>query len=404
MKRLIFVIGLLCSQLSFAADALRLQIGNPDPFIAWAITTASSAGVNTTPVLTNANDAVAQCQVAEKADTITHIGYHQGTTVGAGAAYTVSLEGTVTGGAPNTTITRIGGVTVTTFNPTGSGGANDNTWQWISLGANTYTLTQGQEYCIVIRRTGANDGTTMIVNSFINVAGHPGYPVAHTAAANVWARAGAATIGLLGVKSATEVYGRPWTGSVFSANYPTGQLTESGSVFTLPTTLCSTAKVKGIKASFRSPGTSATDTWVATLYSAPTTAPVRLSQSTPLITDRFYSNAGILRELEMFFTTSPTITCGVQYGAALATTSINQTGMYYTDVATASDWNAWSFKQNAAFMTRVLDNTGNNNYAGIVAGTVATSQVFTTTATRRMYMDLILEDLTPPSGSIGGVF
>lgn len=404
MKRLIFVIGLLCSQLSFAADAIRIQVGNPDPLVAWGMVAANISSFNTTPVLTNANDAVAQCQVAEKADTITHIGYHQGTTVGAGAAYTVSLESTVTGGAPNTTITRIGGVTVTTFNPTGSGGANDNTWQWISLGANTYTLTQGQEYCIVIRRTGANDGTTMIVNSVLNASGHPGYPISLTAAANVWSKAGASTIGILGLKSATEVYGRPWTGSTFTTNFPTGGLVESGSVFTLPSNLCATAKVKGLKAVIRGPSTSATDTLVATLYSAPTTAPTRISQSIQITADRFYSSAGTFRELEVFFTSSPTITCGVQYGAALATTQSNQTGMYYTDVATASDWNAWGFKQNTAAMNRTLDNTGNNNYAGIVAGTVATSQVFTTTATRRMYMDLILEDLTPPSGSIGGVF
>jgi hypothetical protein len=267
---------------------------------------------------------------ATMADTITHIGYRQGTTTGTPAAnsYTVTLQTLTTGGLPSGT--NVGSTTSTTFTPSS---ANDATWVWVSLGANTYSLTQGQEFAIVLQRTAATDASNKITaNPGPTGFGRRAWPSCITAAAGVWSKT-TGTLPMMGMKSASNVYGRPWSLMLLGAANPSfGSTTESGMAFTVPTNYCSTYKLRGIRGLISTPTTSATNDFVVTLYSSPASSPARVDQSIAMITDRFVAFNQNYLDFTTYFTSSTALTAGTQYAIGLATTTGSDANIFGMEV------------------------------------------------------------------------
>lgn len=379
------------------ASALLSAWGLPHPDFA-SIFAVSGAALRSDDLGTQYNG-IGMSWMPIMADTITDIGFHQGTTTGtpAGGSYSVAIFPLTTGGLINSGATfgnaPSGGVTITTFTPSN---ANDNKWVWVSLGANTYSVTQAAEYGIAVWRNAATDASNKITaNVGLQSWSVMGLPVAQVCAAGTWSKPATSIFSMMGLRSASAVYGYPFTGvTPFNANTTVGSTTEAGFTFTVPTNFCSTYKIRGVRGLYRSPGTSATNTFQANLYSSPTSSPAQIAKSTLIITDRFERTVGGVIWADMYLTSSPVLTAGVKYCLAFSTTNANDFGSYTLNAASAGDFDAWSYQENISYASRTA-----SSFANIDAGTATGN--FSETTTSRPWAQLLLEDLTAPSG--GGV-
>jgi len=343
---------------------------------------------------------IAMTWTATMGDTITDIGFHQGTTTGTPAvgSYSIALFPLTTGGLPNTGATfasaALNSVTVTTFTPSSG---NDNTWVWVSLAGNTYTLTQGQEYAIVLWRNAATDASNKItVNPSMNNFYNQGIAASVTCAAGTWSKQTAAHQPTMGVRSSGSAYGFPYTTTAAATVNNFGSTTESGVIFTIPSSFGSTYVLRGIRGLFKTPTSSATNTFQANLYSSPTSSPVQLAKSVLVKNDRFQRN-NTFTEVDLYFTSPSTLTCGTQYGIGFSTTSATDGGIYTLNQVAQSDFLAWNGQMQTQFATRTA-----SSFANIDAGTATGN--FSGTTTLRPWLDLILDDLTPPAGAAGMLF
>lgn len=378
--------------------ALNSTWGGPDFWLAAAVCGTNSQTLTSKDLGTQYNG-IAMTWCATQADTITDIGFHQSSmtgTPGAGS-YSVALFPLTTGGLPNTGATfanaTLGSVTVTTFTPA----AGSSAWKWVNLGANTYTVTAGQEFAIVVWRNAATDAGNKITADSSLSGFLVGMPVSVTCTAGTWAKTSIADPPFMGMKSASNVYGRPFTGTapyvLDSAAF--GGTTETGMIFTIPTNFGSTVGVKGLRALIRTPDTSATSTLQANLYSSPTSSPVQLAKTALVVNDRYARN-GTLVLLEMTFTTVATLTTGVQYGLGFSTnTSADNATIYNMTQVTQADFDAWSYRRQTQYATRTA-----SSFAAINSGTATGN--FSGTTTLRPAIELILDDITAPSGGGGG--
>ncbi len=352
----------------------------------------NGATVGSTALTTQYNG-IGMTWQAAMADTITAIGYHQGTTtLTPGASYKAALFPLTTGGLPNTGATfanaALGSVTPTPFTPSSG---NDNKWVWVDVSANPFTVTQGQEFAIVVWKDLLDATNSITVNGFIGTGFVvPALPAAVTCAAGTWTKPALTDWPVMAVKSSSAIYGRPWSTNAFNTNVAIGSTTEGGMVFTVPTNYCSTFVVRGIRANIKTPASSATNTFQANLYSSPLATPVQIAKSALVVNDRFEKfSADAL--LELYFTTNPlpVLTAGTQYGIGLSTTSASDGGNFVLSQVSQSDFNAWAYQQSTIFAARTA-----SSFAGIDAGTATGN--FATTVTQRPFMELLLDDLTAP--------
>lgn len=323
-------------------------------------------------------------------DTITHVGYRQGTTTGtpAGSSYTIGVQSLDTSGNPDGTYLGGGSPMSAAFTPSN---ATDNSWVWIAL-ANSGALTRGAAYALVVERTAATDASNCIGvgSAWARLTTRPSFPYSLTHNGTSWTK-NTASNPTMGCKSGTLPYGWPFKNLYAAAAY--GSTTELGMTFTVPTNFCSTYKVLGLRFTATSPGTAGT--WLASLYSAPVSGSIALIDTTTAMDTDFIASAGASdRSFELYFNTAtlPTLTAGTKYAVGLSTTGASSMALVYIEVQTASDFDAWPYQQATAYCARTLtsyppsgDDTNN----------------FTETTTRRPYIELILDDLTAPSGGGG---
>lgn len=373
------------------ATALLTGWGAPAPYLIGTLAAGQIATLGSTNLTVQYNG-IGMVWAATMTDTITDIGYHQGTTtLTPGANYRVALFPVTTGGLPNTGATfanaTLGSVTATTFTPAA---ANDNKWVWINLGANTFSVTQGQEFAIVIWKNDVDVTDSISVNGSLSNFMLAGLPVFTNCAAGTWSKTTTGDYPLLGMKSASNTYGRPFSTSSFLTSNLLGGTTESGMVFTMPTNFCSTYVVRGVRALIRTPGTHASNTYQANLYSSPTSSPVQIAKSALVIFDRFGASSKNFSFLELYFTSGSTLTAGTQYGIGLSGTTASDSGIYSLDQVAQADFNAWEGQQSTIFASRTA-----STFAGINTGTATGN--FATTVTKRAMMELILDDLTAPA-------
>ena len=368
------------------ADALNLGVGLPLPIGAHGQTTTY-----TTFNLDNQNDGVAMVVHCPDAATITHVGFRQGTSGGTGAAassWTVSLQSLGTTGLPSGTPL---GSTSTTYSPSTG---NDGLWVWVAL-SSSYSAARDEEFAIVIQRnTSIADDTTNFgqvgyANNWITV--RAGNPYALTkAAAGAWTKAG--TVGpMLGYKSSSKAYGYPAT-AIFLAE-SAGATTEKGMYFTVPSNWWSTYKLKGVRAYMAGPVTSGANTGTCNLYGDLTgTNPTILASSNASDQDNVAGSGQRVRE--WYFTgTAPTLNAGTEYGIGFSCGTASDIGLAVIDMATNTDRTAYSMGEQMGMISRTLASAYPPD---------ASDGAFTRTDTKRPWVELILEDITAPSGGGGG--
>lgn len=375
-------------------SAALLRFGSPAPEMESIFSVAGAQTLGSVDLGTQFNG-LAMTWISTITDTITAIGYHQGTTTGTPAANNLScaLFPLTTGGLPNTGATfanaALGSVTPTPYQPLA---ANDNTWVWITL-ANSFSVTEGQEYGIVLWNSLGTDALNKItVNGDLTAYGIQGLPAFVSCAAGVWSKPATNNLAMMGLQSSTAAYGAPFTTSSVFTNNTFGATVESGFSFTLPTNFCSTYKLRGVHGLFTMPATSATNTVQMNLYSSPGSSPVQLAKSNLIVTDR--SQRFGIALCSFNFTSEPVLTAGTKYAIGFSTTTAAAGGAFSLAVATASDFSAWAGQQNFAFSTRTV-----NAFANIDGGTATGN--FADTATKRTWIDLIFSDLTAPTGGGG---
>ncbi len=339
------------------------------------------------------NDGVALVMTAQGSDTITDVGFRQGVTTGTPAAgsYTAEVQTVGTTGNPSGSLAWVGGTA--TFTPAA---ANDGKWIWVTLGTSG-SVTQGDQIALVVFRNAATDAANKITATYGwndgGTAPRFGMPTPLSAAAGVWTKR-ATFIPVMGMKSGTTCYGYPINslGSITSNAF--GSTTEAGMLFTVPSNFCSTYKVAGIRALILTP--SAAKTFVASLYAingsrVPQSPPTQATGS--IDSDDFSAASSGVRLVELYFTALVSLTAGTQYAIGLATTTASDSSLYSSTVQTASDWDAWPGQQQTSYTSRTV--------AAYPPAADATAFAAGTT-TQRPMIELILADLTAPTGGAGG--
>lgn len=316
------------------------------------------------------------CSNPNHNDTITHVGYRQGTTTGTPAAnsYTIGLYTVDGSGLPTATDLGGGSPTAKSFTPAA---ANDSTFQWVQL-TNSIPIARGTVFAIVMQNaadTSVNytqmsydqsNGATM--NSL-----SAGFPYALTYASPTWTKSSSAFRSpVFGYKSSSYVYG--WTAQ--SGTSPRSTSTSGQRVaakFTLPSTWGTSFKVVGFRVWGRL-GAAASAVKIG-LWDATTTL-----QSIASFDSDHVRSAASSTAHEFYFqdTTLATLTFGTTYYIGLESISSSTVGLTTMDFASAND-------------LLCLPNGGNACYS-LYTGS------WGDTTTSIPMLTLILDDITPPSG------
>jgi len=368
------------------ADAFLLPVGSP-----WPIGAHAQSTNYTTSNLSTQNDGAGMiCRMPEAA-TITHIGYRQGTTTGTPAAgsYTATVMGMTGAGIIDGTDKGGGSPTAATFTPAA---ANDNTWQWVAL-TNSYAAAADETLALVIQRTAATDASNFMQISYAEVwrGQRSGLPYVNTkAGAGAWSRA-ATVMPVFGCKSASKSYFYPQKNIYLAETL--GSTTEKGMYFTIPAGWWSTAVLLGVRLYGQigpgaGTGGASANTFRCNFYTGITGATPTIAASANAVDVDEQAGATANRTREYFFTTAPTITAGTEYCVAFSTNTASDITMPVLEVSTNTDFTAWPMANQFGMVNRTISAYPPTGSDG----------AFTKTDTKRPWAELILSDITAPSG------
>lgn len=385
----LLLFAFLCSR---AGDVQRLRIGAPSnlPSSTPAFTLFTIDGAKKIAVIFQASDS----------DAVTALMFRYGARTGTPVQHKISLQGvlqTSNTGTPDGTVLAAGAFTPpadTSWNglvqaiPVTNNGAGGS--------ISSYTLTRGSYYSIVIEPCpdstapcsgaatpdGSNNSsfTTVLTNIMARVAP----PYAATFASAAWSKINDAPV--WGYRTAALTRGYP-VQSLTLTSISSGS--ESAVSFTLPSTLCSTAKIVGVRATIETPNASKVVN--LHLYSGTT-----ILQSAALDSDVNKFNASVWSWGDFYFTDASLtpITCGSTYRIGFAPQdSSNIFALATMDVPTAGDRTAFPGGTLFAFSSRTS--------CGSPCDATSTAWAADTT-TSRPIVELILDDLTPPAGGGSG--
>ncbi len=337
-----------------------------------------------TPAFTNMtcdanNDGMAFGFQARDTNAITHVGFRYGLRAVTPPTYKVTIEGLTTGSMPDGTDVGGGSPTATNFTPPADT-TWDGTWQWIAL-TNSFTPTLGQRLCVTIRySTGTVDGTnySTFTRALASVeAGtvklHPG---SYTLTAGTWASAGGLAIGA--VRTASTRYGVP-AETVYATRTASTVGHRQAMRFSVPAAMGDTFKVRGVRFT-GSMASAAAKAPILGIWSAST------AMNTLTIDSDDVGGSSSARTTEYYFDDAATLTCGTVYYAGLEVADAVNGGVsiHGIDLDSADDGDAYP----GGASDWVL-----SNYNG---------SAWTDAPTVRPFMELILDDITEPSGGGGG--
>ncbi len=353
------------------ADALRLSLGLP-----FSSQGAGAGTLITTPM--NASTvSIAWAFQAETANAITWGGFRRNASAGTPPTYRLSLQGADASGNPDGTI-KASGNCFATF----TGGSLVTGFNRINMGA-SYTPTRGEKLCWVLEySSGTIDGSNNITvsTSSLSNAGRSGkFPAISTGASGVYTRVNAAPLFGYGTSTSTEVYGWP-LGNAATQTINSGATAEAGMRFSLPSGWGSTYKVAGVRFSMGT--TIVAKTITAKLYTGGGASDTTVLQDVDLDTDLYITTAG-WQEWWFDETTLSALNFGDTYRVAISTPDASNQIINGMTVTSADDMNAFQLGANFYLTTR----SGGN---------------WTDTTTTRLFGELILADITKPSGGGGG--
>lgn len=367
-------------------SALNARWGSPYPFTGTAVLTYTDTTLS-------AQDSkvgfILPFSCSGTSETLTHVGFRYGAFTGTPASnsYKASIQGVDASGNPDGTVLGGGSPASLTYTPAG---ADANGWIWKTL-ANGISVNRGTRIAGVIERVAATDGSNCLAVSSAHgrIINRSGISYGLTYSGGSWTKTtGTGNHHCMAVKSASGVYGFP-ADELYSV-LSLGSTTERGLFFTMPTNFCSTYKVKAIRILGTTPS-GGSGTHQATLYSSPVTGSIAILNDSGTIDNDSLSVGGSQdREMLFVFTgTLATLNAGTEYGIGLATTTGSDMGIVCIDVESVGDLDAYPYGQQLGYMTRTLTDyppSGND------------SNNFTKTTTRRPVAELILDDITAPSG------
>lgn len=353
-----------------------------------------NSGNAATTTLGTQNRAVAGCQIISKAITISHAGFVISSKTGTPAnnSYEIELQTTGTDGLPSGTDLGGGSPTAVTFTPTATGSL------WVAL-TNSYAATAGEMVCVVVTRVAATDASNKIESVYRSGdegqgGSALGYPLVFDGAAWIKNNGSGSRGGFLpfAVKNSDASL---VVGQIFNT-FPTtniGGTVESGMSWTMPSHMCSTYKVKGVRWNGKTP-TTGTDLFGVRLYTTPLGTPVAVqsfnASPSTFDVDNVLVGATANLMLTVYFPgTLATLSCGTKYGIAISTTTAASMNIQGLAQAAVADFNGWPYKQRTALISRTVA-----SYPP--AGDTTT---FTETTTTRPLMELILDEITPAGGS-----
>jgi hypothetical protein len=291
MKKLLFLLPLLSASTALAQVDLRGFTFMPGPMVHF------EGGGENTPTLNEAGDRVACTFTPEENTTITECCFRQTARTGTPTSYRVGLQG-VDGatGAPNESYLASG-----TFAP--SAGAQN-----VCVSFTGQAVTRNTWYACVIQSESGVDGSN-------NIAVRRNWNNSlHATQLTPWDKDGAGSYGRQAgslascwYKSATKTYGNP--SSTLEDSF-VGSGNEHALRFSLPSSLCTTAEIDGIRVVGRLGG--AVD-YVLRLFSGSGVGDTTPSHTTTI--SRFLppNNNGTHRLYSLYFSAPQTITCGSVY-------------------------------------------------------------------------------------------
>lgn len=364
-----------------AADTNGLYWGNPTPMhgMHWP---PGSPLIGTFD-LDASTDKIGVCDQMQVAGSLTHVLFNYNLRTGTPPVYKAGLQGRGVDGRPDGTYLGGGTPASATFTPPA-----DATWDGTVreiLLDNAYTTTRGQWLCMVVEySSGTVDisnfsqlGVIFFSSSSNSLLGVPSlYTNTGTWAANT-------NYPIYGFKIGSLYYGYPLkaVGQVAFDSDTTPD--EIGIKFTLDASYGSTFKVMGAMWLGSSPA-SDVDDFKLTQYEGTTQNAQGLMDDT----DYFTTVAVTRRSTRMFFqdTTLPTLNFGTAYRVVLgaAGTYTADPNLWYFDVENSAHWSA--FPGGTQFSWTQRTDAGS----------------WTDTATRRPLMDIIISDVTEPTGGGGG--
>lgn len=367
------------------ADALRVSFGNAPLLYAQSIFTNFSMNGST--------DQLETIFDAEPGTVITKLGVRHNSTTGTSPNYKLSLQGVDSTGIPDGTIKGGGSPASVVFSPS-SLGWSASTFNWLTLD-NPYTVPEDD--CVLAHVIAYDSGTVNGSNfssfsqraSAGRVVSFP-YSIQNDAGSRTRSNSGPV---IFGYASSSRAYGSPILNfGTHAFNSGTGTADEYGVKFSVPSTWCATYKLLGI----RFPGTlAASGSTVLALYGGSDLTAANSTGATTETTshdsrtfdhDQVASNSGT-NMLELLFDDDPrpTLYADAVYRISWQPQNANSVTLLYSSVATASDWDAFDGGQLLSKCLRL--NAG--NWSSDVA-------------TDRIVCELILTDITAPSGGGGG--
>lgn len=340
-----------------------------------------------TPTFTNftidgTTDECAIAFAAEENITITRVGFRVNAVTGTPGTLTVSLQalggttgepsGTILGGgSPASVAVNAATLTASQFN-------------WVTLD-NSYACARGEFLSIKLDPTsGTWDGSNSIAVS-IAVAGwngRPGIPYGLQAPSGTYARV--AGYPIYGYGSSTEAYGYPYE-TTTNTNYDSGTTPdELGICFTLPAAWGSTFKVNGVRVLMGKPASTG-QTLIMSLYDSDGTTALQ----TVTIDSEFFgttSGGSGYRLCEWYFdeATLSTLNFGTEYFICFQPqTASGDINIPDFGLRQAADMQAFPLGENC-FLVSKTDGAAPSDLA-----------------TRRLFIELILDDITEPSAGGG---
>lgn len=330
-------------------------------------------GSATNHVVDASNEGIAWAFQAANADAIAQVGFRYGARSGTCPVYSITLEGIDGSGNPDGTDVGGGSPTLVTFTPPADT-TWDGTWRWLTL-TNAYTPTRGQKLMAVVRySSGTIDGSnnSSFTRSIANVFSPNGFPYHNNNSGGTWV---AATTGMtFGWRTASNRYG--WIGtSVYNTATANTAGHRSLMHFTLPSGEASTFKLLGFRGQFK---------WGAAAGSA---KGVLLDSSGSVIQDVTFdadqagTNTG---GYQVFFDESSltSLSYGTKYYVGIECVS-GTCGLRGVNLAEAEDRECYP--------------NGLNRGLGTSSGGAITDNNLVLPS-----IELILDEITAPSGSGGG--
>lgn len=341
----------------------------------------NSPGAISNVTLSASNSGIGWIFQANSTDAITHLGFRYGLRTGTPPTYSIRLESSDASGNPDNTDVGGGSATAATFTPPAST-AWDGTWQWVAL-TNSYTPTLGQFLYSTIRYSsgtidGSNNGSFgQSYASISSAADGRTFPAVNNLSGGTWTKS-ATNVPLFGYRTANGRYGQIALSEYQTATANTATH-KSGMYFTLNSGFGSSFKLAGISGLMKmgaAGGSCKVGCWQ--------TDGTELASVT--IDGDFPGSVGGPNIYgEAYFTTQPTLNYGTKYyvGVECVSGTVAVNGISFTEAADR----AW------------LPNGTNR-------GLMTYNGSFTETDTTVPLIDLILADITVPSGStsyvIGG--